>query len=183
MQSLRYYHNDDSEYRGIKNIEDLFRLSISEDYYKPTLVKIGYSGNYTKYESKGDKILTFEEYLSMIEPYLAGMINDYKSKGEWKVQLIAEIKTLMKHVLCILKVIMLKLGLVMIRVMLLTNVLNLFCKDIKKFYKKKMRGSDFELDGINLLYYDFNKISLNRGGSYIESAKWIKDKKIDNKPK
>ena len=27
------------------------------------------------------------------------------------------------------------------------------------------------------MYYDINKISLNRGGSYIESAKWIKDKK------
>ena len=65
----------------------MFRLSISEDYYKPTLVETGYSGNYTKYESKGDKILTVEEYLSLIEPYLAGMINDYKSKGEWKVQL------------------------------------------------------------------------------------------------
>ena len=69
----------------------MFRLSISEDYYKPTLVKTGYGGNYTKYESKGDKILTVEEYLSLIEPYLAGMINDYKSKGEWKVQLKAEI--------------------------------------------------------------------------------------------
>ena len=68
----------------------MFRLSISEDYYKPTLVKTGYSGNYTKYESKGDKILTVKEYLSLIEPYLAGMINDYKSKGEWKVQLTAE---------------------------------------------------------------------------------------------
>ena len=40
-----------------------------------------------------------------------------------------------------------------------------------------MRGSDFEFDGVNLLYYNFNKISLNRGGSYIEPAKWIKDKK------
>ena len=39
-----------------------------------------------------------------------------------------------------------------------------------------MRGSDFEFDGVNLLYYDFNKISLNRGGSYIESPKWIKNK-------
>ena len=76
----RYYHDDDDfEYKGIKNIEDLFRLSISEDYYKPTLVKTGYSGNYDKYESKGDKILTVEEYLSLIEPYLVGMINDYKS--------------------------------------------------------------------------------------------------------
>ena len=34
-----------------------------------------------------------------------------------------------------------------------------------------MRGSEFEFDGVNLLYYDFNKIDLNRGGSYIESAK------------
>ena len=69
----------------------MFRLSISEDYYKPKLVKTGYSGNYTKYESKGDKILTVEDYLSLIEPYLAGMINDYKSKGEWKVQFTTEI--------------------------------------------------------------------------------------------
>ena len=54
----RHYHDDDDfEYKGIKNTEHLFRLSISEDYYKPTLVKTGYSGNYTKYESKGDKIL------------------------------------------------------------------------------------------------------------------------------
>ena len=46
-----------------------------------------------------------------------------------------------------------------------------------------MRGSDFEFDGIHLLYYDFNKISLNRGGSYIEFAKWIKDKKSTINPK
>ena len=51
----RYYCDyDDFEYKGIKNIEDLFRLSISEDYYEPTLVNTGYSGNYAKYEIKGD---------------------------------------------------------------------------------------------------------------------------------
>ena len=48
--------------------------------------------------------------------------------------------------------------------------------------QEKMRGSDFEFDGIHLLYYDSNKISLNRGGSYIESAKWIKDKKSTINP-
>ena len=32
-----------------------------------------------------------EEYLSLIEPYLTDMINDYKSEGEWKLQLTAEI--------------------------------------------------------------------------------------------
>ena len=49
--------------------------------------------------------------------------------------------------------------------------------------QNKMRGSDFEFDGVNLLYYDFNKISLNRGGSYIEPAKWIKDKRSITNPK
>ena len=46
-----------------------------------------------------------------------------------------------------------------------------------------MRGSDFEFDGVNFLYYDFNKISSNRGGSYIDSPKWLKDKKPTINPK
>ena len=87
----KYYHDDDFEFRGIRNTEDLFKSSIDEDYYKPTLVKSGYNSNYIQYESKGDKILTVKEYLSLIEPYLVDMITDYKSKGEWKIQLTAEI--------------------------------------------------------------------------------------------
>ena len=46
-----------------------------------------------------------------------------------------------------------------------------------------MRGSDFEFDGVNFLYYDFNEISLNRGGFYIDSPKWLKDKKSPISPK
>ena len=46
-----------------------------------------------------------------------------------------------------------------------------------------MKGSDFEFDGVNFLYFDFNKISINRGGSYIESPKWLKDKKSAVNPK
>ena len=46
-----------------------------------------------------------------------------------------------------------------------------------------MKGSDFEFDGVNFLYYDFNKISLNRGGSYIDSPKWLKYKKSTINPK
>ena len=44
--------------------------------------------------------------------------------------------------------------------------------------EEKMKGSEFEFDGVNFLYYDFNEISLNRGGSYIDSPKWLK--KIKN---
>ena len=59
--------------------------------YKPTIVKSGYNNNYIEYRSEGDKILTIEEYLALIEPYLRELINDYKSKGEWKIQLTAQI--------------------------------------------------------------------------------------------
>ena len=87
----KYHDYDYYEYKGIKDIKDLFKLSIDKGYYKPTLVKSGYNNNYVQYESKGDKILTLAEYLSLIEKYLRELINYYKNKGEWKLQLIAEI--------------------------------------------------------------------------------------------
>ena len=43
--------------------------------------------------------------------------------------------------------------------------------------KEKMRGSDFIFNGVNYLFYDFNRVSISKGGSYIESPKWLKDKK------
>ena len=44
-----------------------------------------------QYESKGDKILTLKEYLNLIEKYLKELIEEYKLKGEWKVQLTIEV--------------------------------------------------------------------------------------------
>ena len=40
----KYHDHNDCEYRGIKNIKDLFKLSIDKNYYKPILVKSGYNG-------------------------------------------------------------------------------------------------------------------------------------------
>ena len=143
----------------------MFKLSISEDYYKPALVKIGYSGNYTQYESKGDKILTVEEYLSLIEPYLAGMINYYKSKGEWKVQLTAEINFIsLKPGSDETGVMHTKSDNAEIRIGDDTSdvVKELFKSLLQRYQEnlqEKIRGSDFEFDGVNLLYYDFIKIS------------------------
>ena len=58
-----------------------------------------------------------------------------------------------------------------------------FLQKYEENLQNKMRGSDFEFDGVNFLYYDFNKISLNRGGSYIDSPKWSKDKKSTINPR
>ena len=57
----------------------------------------------------------------------------------------------------------------------------LFESLLKKYeenLQNKMRGSEFEFDSINFLYYDFNKTSINRGGPYIDSSKWLKNKKL-----
>ena len=180
---------DDSEYIGVKNVHDLFKLSVNEDCYKPKLTKSGYDNNYTQYESKGDRILSIQEYLTLIKKYLRELINQYKSEGEWKIQLIAEINF-----------IYLKPGSDETRVMYTRSdneefmsgsdtdeVIKLLFRSLLQKYKEnlqnKMRGSDFEFDGVNLLYYNFNKISLNRGGSYKELAKWMKDKKSIINPK
>ena len=40
-----------------------------------------------------------------------------------------------------------------------------FLQKYEKNLQEKMKGSEFEFDGVGFLYYDFNKISLIRGGS------------------
>ena len=40
-----------------------------------------------------------------------------------------------------------------------------------------MKGSDFIFNGVNYLFYDLNRITISKGGSYIESPKRLKDRK------
>ena len=136
-----------------------------------------------------NSVLSIQEYLALIEKYLRELINKYKNEGEWKVQLSAEINF-----------ISLKPGSDETRVMYTRSdneefmngsdndeVIKLLFRSFLQKYQEnlqnKIRGSNFEFDGVNLLYYNFNKISLNRRGSYIEPTKWIKDKKSIINPK
>ena len=57
---------------------------------------------------------------------------------------------------------------------------NLIMSILQKYQdnlQNEMKGSDFIFNGINYLYYDLNRITISKGGSYIESPKWLKDKK------
>ena len=58
-----------------------------------------------------------------------------------------------------------------------------FLQKYEENLQNKIRGSEFEFDGVNFLYCDFNKISLNRSGSYIDSPQWLKNKKSAINPK
>ena len=184
-----YRDYDDYEYKGIKNIKDLFKKSISKDHYKPKIVNSGYSNNYVEHESRGDRILSIRVYLTLVEKYLRELRNKYKNEGEWKVQLSAEIN--FKS---------LKPGSDETRVMytrsdneefmsgddtneIIKLLFKSFLQRFKEHLQNKMRGSEFEFDGINFFYYSFNKTNIYRGGTYIDSPKWLKDKKSTINPK
>ena len=66
---------------------NLFKLK--EDNYKPVRIGDAFSGNYIEYKSNGDKdkTLSIKEYIDEIKPYLSDMLNDHKTKGEWKIHL------------------------------------------------------------------------------------------------
>ena len=186
-----YYDDDDFEFKGIENVRDLFKILTIDDYlasmleiiYEPTLVKSCHNNNYIEYRSEGNDIFTFEEYLDLIKPYLRKLINDHKSKGEWKIQLTAQINF-----------ISLRPGSNETRVMhtrsnneefmngsdtdeIVTELFKFILQRYQEKLQEKTSGSDFAFYGINCLYYDFNKINISRGVSYIDSPKWVKDKK------
>ena len=46
-----------------------------------------------------------------------------------------------------------------------------------------MRGSEFVYDSVDILHNNPNKVSLSRGGSYIDFPKWLKNKKTTINPK
>ena len=61
------------------------------------------------------------------------------------------------------------------------DVIKELFESFKKRYQEgletKMKESQFVFESFDLLYYSLYKISLNRGGSYIDSPEWLKNKK------
>ena len=62
-------------------------------------------------------------------------------------------------------------------------LLESFLQRFEENLQNKMRGLQFEFDGINFFYYSLNKTSIYRGATYIDSPKWLKDKKSIINPK
>ena len=74
-------------------LDYLFNELNEEDYYEPKEIKSAFDGSYVLYESRGDKdnMLAIYEYFDKIKSYLKDMIDDYKSEGEWKIQLVMRV--------------------------------------------------------------------------------------------
>ena len=173
-------NNNNTNDDFIENIRDLF--SILD--YEPILIKTGFDNNYLEYMSNGNNSLSFNEYLNdIIKPYLYDLINVYKAKGEWKLQISSEIsfvsqkpgsdETRTMYSRSIPEEIMSGSETEEIIEKLIKSLLQKYQDNLQN----KMRGSDFIFNGVNYLFYDLNRITISKGGSYIESPKSLKDKK------
>ena len=58
-----------------------------------------------------------------------------------------------------------------------------FLQRYQEGLEESMKGSEFVFDSVDLLEYKLNKIGLNRGGSYVDSPKLLKNKKAIINPK
>ena len=171
--------NKHEDFIGLENVKDLY--SILD--YKPILIMTGFNKNYLEYGSDGNNSLSFTEYFNSIKPYLEDLINEKKNKGEWKLQLTAKISF-----------VSLKTDSDEMRVMhtrsnsaefmngseteeITESLYRSLLQNYNDNLQEKMRGSDFVFNGINYFYHDFNRVSISKVGSYIESPKWLKDKK------
>ena len=151
--------------------------------YEPVLTKSGFESNYLEYMSNGNNSLSFDEYLELIKLYLNDLINVYKTKGEWKLQLSVEIsfvsqkpdsdETRVMYTRSFCEEIMSGSETEEIMEKLIMRLLQKYQDNLQN----KMKGSDFIFNGVNYLFYDLNRITISKGGSYIESSKWLKDKR------
>ena len=66
---------------------------------------------------------------------------------------------------------------------IINELFKYFFKRYQEGLETKMKGNKFVFDSIDLLYYRLLNISLNRGGSYIDSPKWLKNKEATINPK
>ena len=164
---LNEYNNNNNKNNNnddfIENVRDLFNIV----NYEPILIKTGFDNNYLEYRSEGNDSLSFEEYLNLIKPYLNDLINTHKNKGEWKIQLTAQIKFISLRPSSDEMRIMYT-GSVNEEFMDGSNIDEvikvLFKSPLQKYQEnlqEKMKGSDFTFDGINYLYYDLNKVSIS----------------------
>ena len=175
FKTKKYYDYDDIEYRGIRNVRDLFDLSIGEAYYKPIIAKSAFDGNYVQYESKRDdgKNLSIKKHLNMIKPYLSDITNNHKTRGlvryhsgnksllegissEWKIQLTMAINFISSKDSGEIRTMHTKSNNVEIMIgsetdEIIKNLFESFLQKYQEGLEESMRGSEFVYGSVDVL--------------------------------
>ena len=120
----------------------------------------------------------------MIRPYLRYILSDYKTQREQKTQLTIITNFKSSKDSDEIRTMNTKSNNIEIIMGNKTVVEELFESLLQKYQEvleENMRGSKFVFESIDLLHYKLHKISLKRRESYINSPKWLKNKKDNNK--
>ena len=141
-------------------------------------------------ESQGDedKILSVIEYLEMIRPYLSDMINDHETYGEWKIQLTMAIDFISSKDSDEIRTVHTKSHNTEIIMgnktdEIIAELFKSLLQNYQKNLEKSTRGSEIVFDSVDLLYYRLYRLSLIRGGSYLDSLKRLRNKQSIINPK
>ena len=171
-------------------LDCLFNELNEEDCYKPTEVKSAFGGSYMLYESRGDKDakIALYEYFDNIKPYLKDMIDEYKFKGEWKIQItmgIIFVSFIDKNETQVMHTKSDNIEIVngIDTSDAINELIDSFMNRYQEGLETKMKGSSYIFERIDLLEYHLHKISLNRGSSSIKCDKWLKNKGVTINPK
>ena len=187
LQSIKSFdddQNDDKKLNSIKRLYDAFKPKKTDDSFA------GRRNNYIEYISEGDDYenLSLREYLDIIRPYLINMINDHKTSGEWKIQFVMLNRCISsknfektRSIYLASKNIDIFMGIDTDEVI---NILfNTMLQRFQEAMKTSKKGSEFIFENVDLLYYYFHRIDMRRGESYIETLKWLENKKATINPK
>ena len=123
----------------------------------------------------------------MIRPYLSDMINDHKTRREWKIQLTMQINFISSkdsEETCTMHTKSHNIEIMMGNETdeIIEKLFESLLQNYQKNLEEPMRGSEFVPNSIDLLYYHLHKVGLKRSGSYIDSPEWLKNKKATINP-
>ena len=116
------------------------------------------------------------------------MINDHKTRREWKIQLTMQINFISSKDSEETRMMYIKSHNIEIMMgnetdEVIKKLFESLLQNYQKNLEEPMRISKFVSDSIDLLYYHLQKISLKRDRFYIDSPEWLKNKKATINPK
>ena len=125
-----------------------------------------------------------------LKVHSSNKVIDYKTPGEWKIQLTMKINFVSsKYDSDEIRTMLTKSNNVNILLgsktdEIIEKLFESLLQNYQKDSEESMKGSEVIFDSVDLLYNDLHKTSLKRtGSSYIDSLKWLKNKKTIINPK
>ena len=176
----------DINYANIDDIECIF--GDIDNYYKPILASSLFNNGYQRYHFRGDpnQKMSVITYFGKIIPYLRALI-DKNKLFEQKIQL--DIGINMVHISEQKRITHFSRSdnAICLPSSNTSDIINQLLTSLFERYQEDLRlshaSSSFTYESVEECNIHFNKIDLRRGATYIESPKWLKNKKATINPK